>query len=271
MFESAKLNHIGSVRYLLSTPVVRSGCGVLFFLFLRTLFTGCATDTSYQPSLTAVPAKSASYPIPVYTENMRIPRPCKLIGQVSVGNSSFSMMGGSIKDVMETLMDMAHKKGADVVQVISIKRPDFSNTSYGIKVNLLQYADKWETIPISEKAFLTYLRKHRRTLDPIEGIWSNDYSERIGIIRNTSKPGRNFVAFTLNTTLPSWHEGYKKIDIAYGKQPGSYDLKYYRDDFSVAKTNVMLDHNYAFSFIINTSNGAYEVRFTKINPAPSSN
>ncbi|MEO6912936.1 MAG: SAM-dependent methyltransferase, partial [Candidatus Baltobacteraceae bacterium] len=65
-----------------------------------------------------------------------------------------------------------------------------------------------------------------------DGIWDDGSPERIGIIKDSSKPGRDFIAFTLNPALASWHYGYKKMDIAYLNRPGAYSLRYYRDDFA---------------------------------------
>ncbi len=233
------------------------------------LLTGCGTTRTYTPDTAAGPARPADYPIPLYNEDMRIPRPCELIGQFSIGDTQLTMFGGSLKDVMKTLMDTAHEKGADVVELTSIKQPDFESAHYRIEANLLRYADKWETVSLSENDFLVYLQKNQATLDPIEGIWSDGSPDRIGIIRDNSKPGRNFIAFMLNVELQSWQKGYKKMDIARDARPGAYSFKYYLDDFGMAKTTALLDHDRAFSFIVNTEAGAAEVAYMKIGaPQP---
>ena len=66
-------------------------------------------------------------------------------------------------------------------------------------------------------------------------------------MRDTSKPGRDFVGFILNTENPTWREGYKKIDIRRGAQPGSYVLDYYLDNFSEKETTVILGQNLTFT------------------------
>jgi hypothetical protein len=240
------------------------------FIFLSLLLTGCTTGKTYKPNMVAGPAKPTGYPIPIYNSDVRIPRPCQLIGEITIGDTGFTMFGGSAKDVMKSLMDIAHEKGADVVQVISMEKPGFTSQNYGVDANLLRYADTWETVAISEKDFLNYLQQHRQTLDPIEGIWSDGSPELIGIIKDASKPGRDFVAFTLNPLLPSWQKGYKKMDIARATRPGAYGIRYYREDFGEADTTVLLDHNRAFSFIIRAVDGAYPITFGKINaPLPA--
>ena len=233
------------------------------------LLAGCGTTKTYTENLPAGPAKPPDYPIPVYNINMRLPRPCELIGKLAIGDTQLTMFGGSMPEVMKTIMKTAHKKGADVVVLTSIKSPEFESAHYRVEANLLRYADTWETNGLSENDFLGYLRQHQRTLDPIEGIWSDGSPDRIGIVRNSSKPGRDFIAYMLNVELPSWQAGYKKMDIARVDRPGAYSLKYYRDDFGMEKTTILLDHNRAFSFMIITDDKADEVTFTKIGaPLP---
>ncbi len=237
-------------------------------LFLPLLFVlaGCTTN-SYKPSMAAGPPKPKDYPIPVYNEDAPVPRPCKVIGQLSIDATGLTMIGGSVEAEMKTVMRTAHEKGADVVQMVSMKKPGFNNANYRIKASLLRYADDWERVIISEKDFLAYL--HQPTLNPIEGIWSDGSTEQIGIIRDGSKPGRDFVAFTLDSARPNWRRGYKKMDIAQAKRPGAYNFKYYCDDFAVAETSTLLERNHAFSFIVRANDGAYPVIFVKTSPTPA--
>jgi hypothetical protein len=245
---------LGSFQYLTA----------VLFLFLLFLLAGCGTTRTYTPHTAAGPAKPAGYPIPIYSVDMRIPRPCQLIGEFSVGDTQLTMFGGDMKGVMKTLMETAHEKGADVVELTSIRKPDFESAHYRVEANLLRYADQWETVSLSENDFLTYLQKKAATLDPIEGIWSDGSPDRIGILRDKSKPGRDFIAFMLNV-----QKGYKKMDIARDARPAAYSFKYYRDDFGMAKTTALLDHDRAFSFIVNTEAGAAEVIYVKIGaPRP---
>jgi len=233
------------------------------------LLAGCGTTITYTANLPAGPAKPPDYPIPVYNINMRLPRPCQLIGKLAIGDTQLTVFGGSMPGVMKTIMKTAHEKGADVVVLTSVKSPEFESAHYRMDANLLRYTDTWETNGMSENDFLAYLRQHQQTLDPIEGIWSDGSPDRIGIVKNSSKPGRDFIAFMLKVELPSWQTGYKKMDIARVDRPGAYSLKYYRDDFGMEKTTILLDHNRAFSFLIVTDDKADEVTFTKIGaPLP---
>lgn len=240
-----------------------------WFVPLFFLLAGCSTTKTYTPNTAAGPAKPPGYPIPIYNEDMRIPRPTELIGKFAIGDTQLTMFGGSMKGVMKTLMDTAHEKGADVVELTSIKQPDFESAHYRVTANLLRYADKWETVSLTENDFLIYLQKNQAALDPIEGIWSDGSPDRIGIIRDKSKPGRDFIAFMLNVQLPSWQSGYKIMDIAHTARPDGYAIKYYLPDFDVAKTTLLLQHTHAFSFIINTEAGAAEETYVKIGaPRP---
>jgi hypothetical protein len=245
---------IGSVKYLLLSAALIS------------LLSGCGTTKTYTQNTAAGPAKPVNYPIPIYMEDMRIPRPCELIGELSIGDTEFTVSGGSLDGVMTTLMNTAHKKGADVVQIISIKKPDFDSAHYRVDANLFRYADKWETVAISLNEFLTYLRRYQQTLDPIEGVWSDGSPNRIGIIRNTARPGRDFIGFALDATSPVWQKGYKKMDIAQGKRPGTYGIRYYKDDFGMETTTVPLKRGNTLIFIVHSGDEDYEMTLTKIAP-----
>jgi hypothetical protein len=219
------------------------------------LLAGCSTVATYKPNTAAGPVKPVGYPIPVYTEDMTIPRPCEVIGTISIGGGHFTMFGGSAESEMKKVMQTAQEKGADAVQMKTIEKPDFSDTNYRLVADLLRYTDTWETVAISEKRFANYLKTNQRNLDPIEGIWDayGPVPHRIGIMQDVSKPGRDFVAFILGTGNPSWRNGYKKIDIQRGPQPGSYLFDYYLDNFSKRETNVILGKRMMFTLAISTS------------------
>jgi hypothetical protein len=235
-------------------------------LFLPWLFTGCTTVATYHPNSPPAAPKPADYHIPVYNSDADIPRPCVLIGQIAITYTPFTIVGGSADDEMKRVMKAAHKKGADVVQLTSVQKPGFATTDYSLTANLLRYADAWERYPGSRDDFVAYLQHRRRNLDPIEGIWTDGLPDRLGIIRDTSKPGRDFIGFTLNTNSPAWPLGYKKMDITRGNQPGVYQIRLYHDDFATSDLIVTLDHGRAFSFNLNTREEVVPVTFTKIGP-----
>jgi len=233
---------------------------------LLLLLTGCGTTSTFKQSSPDGPPRPAGYPIPLYDQNTRIPRPVELIGELSIGDTQLTMKGGSQQGVLKTLMATARAKGADAVQIVSMKRPDFQSAHYRVVANLYRYTDTWETVPVSGQEFLAYLQQHQHTLDPIEGIWSDGSADRICIMKNNSKPGRDFVAFTLNPVLPSWKLGYKKMDIARETRPGGYSIRYHRDDFGLSKTSVLLEKNRAFNFLLHTADQSFEVFYIKLVP-----
>jgi hypothetical protein len=219
------------------------------------LLTGCSTVVSYQSHLPAGPAKPVGYPIPVYTEKMTVPRPCELIGTVTVAEGSLTMRGGSIEEETRKIIETAWEKGADVVRIRSVETPGFTRADFRMVADLGRYSDVWETLPLSEQDLVNYLDAHRQTLDPIEGIWEGAGSNpnRVGIVRDRFKPGRDFVGFILNTGNPAWHDGCKKMDIKRGVQPGSYVLDYYLEDFTKVEVTVILGQKREFTLSMPTS------------------
>src|SRR5271170_1422038 len=125
-------------------------------LFSAFVFTGCTTAT-YKSNLPASSPKPAGYPIPIYTEEMKVPRPCKVIGTISFNPGDFTMFGGSSEAEFEKVMRKALEQGADAVKVTAIEKPDFINPNYRLTADLLRYADVWETITISNEKFQVYL------------------------------------------------------------------------------------------------------------------
>jgi serine protease Do len=235
------------------------------------ILSGCTTAVTYKPKASAGPAKSAEHPVFVYLEGMKIPRPFEVLGTVHVGDTGFTTVGGSLDDVMKKVVENARQKGADAVQVTSIKAPDIWSNIYRVNANLLRFTDTWETVAISEAEFLAYVKENERALDPIEGIWSegrgNQY--RIAIKKDASKPGRDFVAFILSAKLPSWQTGYKKIDITRAAQRGVYIFNYFCADFSEEGATVVLGDTLAFSITLHTPSGNDTATFVKTFPVES--
>ncbi len=248
---------IGSVKCQTAVPVHHLAA---FFLSLL-LLTGCSTVVTYKPNTAAGPAKPVGYPIPVYTENMTVPRHCEVMGTVFIGGNHFTMFGGSVESEMEKVMQTAWEKGADAVQMRSAEMPDFSNSNYRLVADLLRYTDTWETVVMSEQGFAAYLNANRQNLDPIEGVWDGygQVPHRIGIMRDTSKPGLDFIGFILDTKNPTWRQGYKKIDIKRGVRPGSYVLDYYLDNFRRQETTVILSQSLTFTLTMPISDEETDV------------
>jgi hypothetical protein len=247
----------GLARYFNSTVAHN----VALILFLALMLAGCTT-VSYKSNSPVGVAKPANYPIPFYAPEMEIPRPCKVIGTLSINAGKFTMFGGSSEKEVEKVMQKAREKGADLVKLVSIDKPDFANPNYRMTVNLLRYSDTWETIAISKKEFQTYFDANRQKLDPIEGIWFSTGAispHSLGIMRNKSKSGREFIGVILDTINPAWPPGAKKLDIRRGLAPGSYVITYYLDDFAPREIPIILGQKKAFAFGIQNADGEENV------------
>ncbi|HEX5222601.1 MAG TPA: hypothetical protein VFZ59_23805 [Verrucomicrobiae bacterium] len=168
------------------------------YAFSIMLLAGCTTTSKYVSKLPAEP-KPDDYPIYVYTEDVIVPRASEVIGTMHIGDTPFTVMGGSIESVMNKLMNNARKKGADAVQVTSIKKPSFLRPNHGADANFLRFTDTWESISLSETELKDYFKTNSQKLDPIEGIWraSDRAQTRTAILKNNSRPGREFIAVLL--------------------------------------------------------------------------
>jgi hypothetical protein len=214
-------------------------------------FSGC-TSISYKSREAANAPKPDDYPIPFYSPEQTVPRPCRVIGTVTMQAGKFAIFGGSANAEMQQVMHRAHQAGADAVKLTGADKPDFANPNSRMAANLLRYTDVWETVGITQSEFQTYLRSPRQALDPIEGVWvfGGMKPHTIGIARNKEKPGREFVAFILNSTNPVWPAGTKKMDIRHGLEPGSYELTYYLGDFTPVEVPILLKHQTTFTFLL---------------------
>ena len=218
---------------------------------LATLWTGCAA-MKYHPVSAPGTATAADYPIPVYSGRQQPPRPCRIIGTVAFRADSWTMIGGSATTEMKRIMRLAHQKGADVVYLTEPGKPDFTNPNFKLGAELLRYTDCWETNSLTRLEFERYLDGNRATLDPIEGIWSAHSipPELIGIMRDHSRPGREFIGFVLESDDPLWGPGMKQMDIRRGSRPGSYLITYYLHDFEPRDVLVELQQRRSFTITV---------------------
>jgi hypothetical protein len=206
---------------------------LLSLLLLTVLLAGCTTVTHYESRNDPGPARAKDYPIYLYPKEVRVPRPYEVVGVMEIRDTPLTMFGGSFESEVAELRKRARKVGADAVQLTSVEQPDFLHAKHRMDANLIRFTDQWENLTLTEEQFITYLREQREKLDPIEGVWqANDLvRSRVGIIRNDVRPGRDFVAFILDTQNPTWQRGDKKLDLTRGERPGVYRGAFYLDDF----------------------------------------
>jgi hypothetical protein len=206
---------------------------LFLLLFLAGLPVGCTTVKSYVPQTEPGPAKPADYPIYIYNEKTAVPRPAAVIGTMSIRDTPFTMFGGSLESELQTLQENARRRGADALKLTAVEQPDFLHAKYRVTADFLRFTNAWENLALLEQEFRTYLDTPTEPLDPIEGIWvvNDKLRSRVGIIRNNVRPGRDFIAFILNTSNPTWQPGDKKLELASGERPGVYRGLYCFDDY----------------------------------------
>ena len=256
--EMAVTHTVGMARSMLILRLVALALGCL-------AMSGCSTYTTFQsfgPGGTRTPD---SYPIPIFTPDQTLPRPVSVIGIVAVRHTPVTIFGGTVVSEMSKIMKKAHAVGADEVQVLSLQAPGFDTPDFSIQARLLRYAAPWENLAISEQNFRDYLAKNRQSLDPIEGIWTDGLPHRLGIIRASQSPGRDFVAFTLTPDQPNWKPGDKKMDIAR-VSAGNYQIKYYRDDFCSSDLEVNLEQGKRIHFILVVGDQSCLITLKKLEP-----
>jgi len=225
---------------------------------------GCASVV-YKANLPTPAARALTYPVPVYTPEMKVPRPCQVLGTIAIVGHKFTMFGGSSEAEFNKLMREAHKKGADAVKVRSVEKPGFTNPNFTITADLLRYTDRWETAPLTKFQFQAYLESHRGRLDPIEGFWYADLPRphSIAIMHDETRPGRQFIGFIVDDHDPVWPPGTKKIDIRRGLEPGSYVLTYYLDDFASREIPIILGNQKAFRINLPKDEQDFFITYTK--------
>jgi len=216
-------------------------------LVMSLLFTGC-TSTTYESTRPPGPSKPAGYPIPLYNQKMEVPRPCEIIGTMTIDAGRFIVTGGSFPQELQKLMQKAHEKGADAVKLTAVRKPSYTNPNSSLRADLLRYTDLWEIVATSPTAFQAYLHANHQELDPVEGVWTSPGSNphSVGIMKDKSKPGREFVGFILESANPAWPVGAKKMELRRGVRPGSYALTYYLDDFEPCGISLVLGQKRTF-------------------------
>src|SRR6478736_1854553 len=153
----------------------RKLCGVmgtkqLFSLLgLAGLLAGCSTTTDYSPQIKDGTAKPADYPIYIYPAELRVPRPYEVVGEIYVGETLFTVFGGSFEDELNTMRKKARKVGADAIRIKTVQTPDFMHSKHRVEADLIRYTAKWESLPMTEADLKLYLQADR-DFDPLEGI-----------------------------------------------------------------------------------------------------
>lgn len=232
------------------------------------LLTGCGTVSDYSPQGATSQPKPADYPIYVYPEELPVPRAYETVGSMYVGETLFTVFGGSFENELNTMRKKARRVGADAVKITSIQQPDFLHAKHRVEANLIRFTQPWESIPMDEAEMKLYLQADR-DFDPLEGIWhiQDPAQTRIGIVENRSKPGRDFVAFLLDSSNASWKPGDKKLDLLRGERNEVYRGSYYFDDYRRQSVAFTLRPGNTNSFMIQLSVDSVPLFFVREQPS----
>jgi hypothetical protein len=229
------------------------------------LLAGCSTTVKYEAKTEAGAAKPPSHPIYIYPETMKVPRPHEVIGTIRVGDTPLTVMGGSMEAVLETLRKNARQRGADAVQLTYVEAPGFDSPHYRAEARLVRFTNAWESVAIPDAGLTDYFRTNAPALDPIEGVWAgNDAARsRIAILKNSAKPGREFIALLLANRNPTWQKGDKKLELARGERPGVYRGSFYLDDYQEKRVVVTLRGPPENRFLVHIPGQPAALSFTK--------
>jgi S1-C subfamily serine protease len=151
----------------------------------------------------------------------------------------------------------------------------------------------WPVISKNENDFKKYFDDQINSLDKIEGIWGvksegswrnvltgangnfppmNLY--RIAIIRDTTKPGYDFIAVILESN-DAFKPGFVKAYFRKTAYEGVYEGLWYMADFSIEKTNYVVDENGLIKTTIikyfQNNEGKYEMTLIKAYPQLNKN
>ena len=128
---------------------------------------------------------------------------------------------------------------------------------------------KWETIEKSKIELQAYFDGNLRSLDEIEGIWTDvENVYQIGIFREKTNPRRDFVGIILRTDQTLWKPGHVKIEIDSTAYSSVYNFIYFMGDHSQQGTTATIDSSGLLSFEVKQPDGsALKMTFIRNYPA----
>jgi S1-C subfamily serine protease len=101
----------------------------------------------------------------------------------------------------------------------------------------------WETLNLDENQLKNYYDNNLENLYGIEGIWSEAENKqyRIGILKDSTNPKRDFVAIILKSESPFWLPRQVKIELQKTAYKGTYSTTYYMEDHSKQGTTAFIN------------------------------
>ncbi len=249
---------------------------LLVAMLVAGLGVSCTTYLSYSKSTgIADPPSQPSTLVHVFWPGESVDRPHRTLGVLSIGDTGLTTIGGSFSDVVDEMVAAAKRRGADAARVLEIKPPDAWSTIYRIRAELVQYTTEWESVQLTEAEFDEYLAQNSGSLNPIEGVWSDEDGEyRIAIKRDDAVRTRDFVAYVLESTTPGWAAGQKKMQISKSASASTYVLEYYDARYVRHRSTFTLDSTLSFSTDLKTGqpDGGTQTlvsRWMKLKPTAS--
>lgn len=108
----------------------------LFVLPAFILFISCATTVSTQLAGNNFSTLSDKDAVVVISENETLPENSEFIGDITIGDSGFTIECGYIK-VIENATASAKKAGANIIQIVELKEPSFlGSTCYRLQAKI---------------------------------------------------------------------------------------------------------------------------------------
>lgn len=109
----------------------------LFILFATIFISSCAHSVKYEPSRTSSKPRPINQKVIVYEEGESVPDDAIILGKLKLGESGLSFSCG-YNDALYLAKKKAKEVGADAIQIIKVKSPDFWSSCYRLELYLLE-------------------------------------------------------------------------------------------------------------------------------------
>ena len=112
----------------------------LSFIGVIVLLYSCSPKINSKIANTSYSELNPDMEIIVLESNEELPQDSELIGELKIGDSGFSN-DCDYKKVIADAKNTARKNGANIIEVIQLKEPDFASTCYRLKAKIYRNTD----------------------------------------------------------------------------------------------------------------------------------